>query len=82
MALIGSTLRKHRADGLRVGMPAAELRGRAERFGAVWARDAGGGRRFFYGVRRGRISFVGVASAPVAASPAALKRYLKRAQLR
>jgi len=82
VALIGSTLRKHRADGLRVGMPAAELHGRAERFGSVWARDAGGGRRFVYGVRRGRISFVGVASAPVAASPAALKRYLKRARLR
>jgi microsomal dipeptidase-like Zn-dependent dipeptidase len=82
VALIGSTLRKHRAAALRVGMPVSELRGRAERFGAVWARDAGGGRRFVYGVRKGRISFVALASSGAAATPGTLKRYLKRAGLR
>jgi microsomal dipeptidase-like Zn-dependent dipeptidase len=79
VALIGSTLRKQRADGLRVGMPVSRLRQRAERSGAHWVRDAGAGRQFVYGVRKGRISFVAVASSQPGAG---LSSYVKRAGLR
>ena len=82
VALIASTLRKQRAEGLRVGMPASDLRKRAERSGGLWVRDAGNGRRFAYGVRKGRISYVAVASSGAATSPATLKRYLRRAHVR
>jgi microsomal dipeptidase-like Zn-dependent dipeptidase len=81
VALIASTLRKQRAEGLRVGMPADALRKRAERLGGVWVRDAGNGRMFVYGVRKRRISFVAVASGGAAATPAALRRYLRRARV-
>ncbi len=81
VALIASTLRKHRAQGIRPGMPVSELRGRADRFGGIWVRDAGNGRKFFYGVRRGRIAYVGLASAEAAASPVALRRYVKRSHV-
>ncbi len=79
VALIASTLRKHRADGIRARMPLDDVRDRLDRFGGTWVRDAGNGRKFFYGVRTGRIAFVGLASAEAAATPAALKRYIKRA---
>jgi microsomal dipeptidase-like Zn-dependent dipeptidase len=82
VALIASTVRKHRAGVLRVGMPAAELRGRARRAGGVRVRDAGRGRKFVYGVRGGRIAFVALASRGAAASPASLGRYLRRAGVR
>jgi microsomal dipeptidase-like Zn-dependent dipeptidase len=82
VALIGSTLRKHRAAALRVGMPLADVRARLDPFGAAYVRDAGNGRRFVYGVRGGRIAFVALASSGAGASPATLTRYLKRAGLR
>ncbi len=81
VALIASTLRKHRADGIRPGMPVSDLRDRAKRFGGLWARDAGNGRRFFYGVRKGRVAYVGLASAGAAATPATLRRYIKRSHV-
>jgi hypothetical protein len=79
VALVGSTLRKQRAEGLRVGMPVSDLRRRADRSGRLWVRDAGAGRRFVYGARKGRISFVAVASPQAAAS---LRSYVRRAGLR
>jgi hypothetical protein len=82
VALIASTLRKHRADGVRPGMLEEDVRGDRERFGSgIRVSDAGNGRRFFYGVHRGRVTFVGLASAAAAASPGTLKRYIKRAQV-
>jgi hypothetical protein len=81
VAFVASTLRKHRADGIRVGMPAHELAG-AKRIGSsLRLTDAGGGRKFVYGVRRGRVSFVAVASPRVAASASAVRAYVKRAKL-
>jgi microsomal dipeptidase-like Zn-dependent dipeptidase len=81
VALIASTLHKHRAEGIRPGTPVADLRERADRFGGTWVRDARNGRKFFYGVRNGRVVFVGLASAAAAKTPSALQRYIKRAQV-
>jgi microsomal dipeptidase-like Zn-dependent dipeptidase len=81
VALIASTLRKHRADGIRTGMPLDDVRERLDRFGDLWVRDAGNGRKFFYGVRNGRIAYVGLASAEAAATPAALERNVKRSAI-
>jgi hypothetical protein len=75
--LIGSTLRKHRADGIRVGMPAQVLNRRAEPIGDIWVRRAGAGRRFAYGAKNGRVSFVALAGDGVALGSA-----LQRAGLR
>ena len=78
VALIASTLRKHRADGIRPAMRASVLKRRAEPVGSgVWTRRADKGRRFVYGARRGRVSFVAVAGRGVALGPA-----LRRAGLR
>ncbi len=44
-------------------------------------REAGRGRKFVYGVRGKRVRFVALASRQAAASPAALKRYIKRTKL-
>jgi microsomal dipeptidase-like Zn-dependent dipeptidase len=79
VALIASTLHKHRAEGIRPGTPVADVQDRVDRFGDTLVRDAGNGRKFFYGVVKGRIAYVGLASAEAAATPAALERYIKRA---
>jgi hypothetical protein len=81
VALIATDLRKHRAGGIRPAMPASVLRHRARRFASVWVRDAGRGRSFVYGVRRGRVAYVGVASRTASSKPGVLRRYLKRAEL-
>ena len=82
VALIGSTLRKHRADGIRPGMPQRVLKKRADSVGhGTFVRAAGGGREFVYGARKGRVSFVGVV-APKLAKPSVLRSYLRRAKLR
>jgi microsomal dipeptidase-like Zn-dependent dipeptidase len=80
VALILSTLHKQRADGLRPGMKASELEGKAQRFGGVFVRGAGAGRKFVYGVRGGRISFVALAARGASSSPATLRRYLRHAR--
>jgi microsomal dipeptidase-like Zn-dependent dipeptidase len=78
VALIASTLRKHRADGIRPGMPARVLKRRAESAGAgIWVRSAGKGRDFVYGAKHGRVSFVALADRGVALKPS-----LRRAGLR
>ena len=68
VALIATTLRKHRADGIRAGMPAGARR-EPRAFGHGSGPRRGRRARFFYGVG-GRVSFVGVASRDAAASPA------------
>ena len=52
VALIGSTSRKHRADGVRPGEPLADASRRApNRLGAgLFDRRPGAGAQFFYGV--------------------------------
>ncbi len=74
VALIATTLRKHRAAGVRVGMRATDLPAAARPFGrGLQVRDAGRGRRFFYGVKGGRVKYVGVAARGAAATPKTLR---------
>ena len=82
VALIGSTLRKHRAGGVRPGMLAADLPAgaRAGRQRACYRTDAGRGRCYFFGVRGDRVRFVGVASADDRLGAARLRAYIKRAR--
>ena len=83
VGLVGSTLRKHRAAQIRVGMPRRALRGRIESLGrGLFVRDAGAGRSFVYGVRAGEVSYVAIASRGVARSEGTLRRNLRRAGLR
>jgi len=81
VALVQSTLRKHRAAGIRPGMPASVLRGSSRRLGgALWVRDAGRRSRFVYGVRGGRVDFVAVGTASATASATKLRRHLSLAR--
>jgi hypothetical protein len=83
VALVASTAPGHRALGVRTGMRASRLSRRVRRFGrGVLVRRAREGKRFVYGVRRGRVAYVGVASPAAAPSPGALQGYLKLAGLR
>ncbi len=81
VALIKSTMRKHRADGIRPRMSRAELRRRAKPIGGgLYVRSAGAGRQFVYGLRRGRVAFVGLAARSVAKHERTLRSYLRRAR--
>jgi hypothetical protein len=78
VGLVASTGRGHEALGIAPGARARRLRGRARPFGrGVFVRRAGGGAGFVYGVRRGRVRYVGVASRSVARRPARLRRHLR-----
>jgi hypothetical protein len=74
VALVGGTARGHRARGIGRG---ARMDGRGLR-----VRRAGGGKRFVYGVRRGRVRFVAVTSKQVASSRKRLRAHLRLAGLR
>lgn len=82
VALVASNSRKHRAHGIRPGLNASALGGKARKLGAgLYVRDAGRGRKFVYGVRGKRVRFVAVASRSVASSSATLRGTIKRAKL-
>ena len=82
VSLIASRARFHRAAGIGPGARARRLRGRAKSFGrGVMVRNAGRGVKFVYGVSKGRVTYVGVASKATGKSRAALKRDLKLAGL-
>jgi len=83
VGLVGSTVRRHRIDGVGAGMKIAKARG-VRRFGpGVRVRSAGGGRRFVYGVTRdGKVAWVAVATQEASRDRATLQSYLKIAGLR
>jgi hypothetical protein len=68
VGLIASTAPRHRALGMG--------RGSRSTAAGVVVRDAGHGSRFVYGAASGRVRFVAVTSAAVAADPARLREYL------
>jgi hypothetical protein len=72
--VVGSTARGHRAGGVRPG----DRRGGPR----LQVRPAGPKRSFVYGVRKGRVRFVAVAPAKLAARRAALRRAVRAAGLR
>ncbi len=81
-ALLVSTAFKHRALGVGRGSKASQIR-KGRRFGkGLVVRDAGGGRRFVYGVRAGRVRFAGVVTGGASTTPKELREYLKLADLR
>ena len=83
VALVVTTAPGHRALNAYPTNPVKRLGKRAKAFGrGLRVRSAGGGRRFFYGVSRGRIRYVGVASRSVAKSRKSLNAYLKLSGLR
>jgi hypothetical protein len=79
-ALVGSTAPEHTALATGPGDKAPE---RGRRVGRnLVVRSAGGPKRFVYGVRKGRITFVAVATGAVARKASTLRAYLKLAGLR
>jgi hypothetical protein len=81
--LIASNAQGHRALRIRPGVRAKRLRGRARRLGrGLYVRRAGRRARYVYGVRRGRVRFVGVATRSASKSRKRLRAYLRLAGLR
>jgi hypothetical protein len=81
VGLIGSTVRRHRIDGIGRGAKASKIRGE-RRFGSgVRVRAAGDGRRFVYGVRGGKVQFTAVATREASRNPRVLRSYLRIAGL-
>jgi hypothetical protein len=80
---VGSSAEGHRGLRIRVGVKAKRLRGKARKAGkGVYIRKAGKKSRFVYGVRKGRVSFVAVATRGASKNRKTLRAYLKLAGLR
>ena len=83
VGLVASTARRHRGRGIGRGARASRLRGTRHVGRGLRVRRIGrGGKKLVYGVRRGRVRFVGVASRPVARSPRRLRAFVKLSGLR
>jgi microsomal dipeptidase-like Zn-dependent dipeptidase len=84
VGLVASTARHHTAGGIRAGTRASRLGARAQPFGRGLrvGPPRRNGARLVYGVRGGRVSFVGVASGTAAAGPVRLAGYVRAARLR
>jgi hypothetical protein len=83
VALVGSTARGHKAGPIRPGIRSANrLRGTRSFGKGVRIRNAGRSARFVYGVSKGRIAFVAVATPDAAKTPKRLAANLKLAGLR
>jgi microsomal dipeptidase-like Zn-dependent dipeptidase len=84
VGFVASTARGHTARGLRTGSRARRLRGRAQAIGRglYLGPPRRSGARLVYGVRKGRVSFVGVASSSAAAGARRLDQYRRAARLR
>lgn len=81
VAFIASTLRKHRAGNVRVGTPTRDV-SKVRKLGKrLLVRKAEGGKRFIFGVRRGRVSFVATASPKLKRSKQ-VRKYVRRAGVR
>jgi len=80
VALVTSTARGHRARGIGPGMSATRLRRTKRIAPGVLVKPSRGGATFVYGVRKGRVRFVGVASRAVAKTPARLRAALRQAK--
>jgi hypothetical protein len=78
VGLVASNAAVHRALGRSPGDPVSRLSRKAKGFGpGLRVRPAGGGRRYVYGVQKGRITFVALASRTAGRTPAALRTYVR-----
>jgi hypothetical protein len=83
VGLVISTARGHEARHISTGARARKLRRQARRIGkGLYVRRIKGGRRYFYGVRKGRVRYVGIALPSVAKKRSTLRRYVKLAGVR
>mgnify|MGYP000229843962 CR=1 FL=1 len=86
VTLVGSKLRRHKANMIGVGEFASRLRRKTgvKQFARkdVLVRRLRGGNRFVWGVRKGRVRWTAVASGRVAKDPRELRRALRLAGLR
>jgi hypothetical protein len=82
VALVGSNTRGSDLRRIRVGDPTGRIRGHVRRMGSGLLVRSGGPRsRFVYGVRRGKVSFVAVATRAASKNRRTLRQYLKLAHL-
>jgi hypothetical protein len=83
VAFVGTNAVNADAKRIRVGDRASRLRGHARALGGgLFVRSAGKRARFVYGVRRGRVRFVGLATRAASKNRATLRRYVRLAKLR
>ena len=76
-ALVATRARGQRAAKIAVGDRTGRVARHAERVArGLWTAPAGGGVRFVYGVRGGRVKFAAVATRAAAKSPRKLRRYV------
>jgi hypothetical protein len=81
VGLVGSAVRRHRIDGVGAGAKASRIKG-ARSFGrGIRVRDAGSGRKYVFGVSRGRVRWVALAMPEATRSRAALRSYTRIAGL-
>ena len=81
--LVASTAPAHQARGVRPGDRARRLKSRTRRvMKGVYVRRAGNRRTYVYGLRKGRVTFAGVATRDLASKRGKLRRALERARVR
>ncbi|CAA9510114.1 MAG: Sphingolipid ceramide N-deacylase [uncultured Solirubrobacteraceae bacterium] len=77
LALVASTGPEHSAARTAARVRASKLRGTRAFGKGLRVRRAGGGRTYVYGVKRGRVQFVAVATRTAAKDRRTLRRYLR-----
>jgi hypothetical protein len=82
LALVTSTGAEHRIAGIGRGSRASKLPKTTRLTATLRTAPAGGGRRFVYGVRGGRVTSTAIASSAISRSNATLRSYLRMAGLR
>jgi hypothetical protein len=83
VGFIASSGLRHEGVDVTRGDSAGNVRRIARSLGhGLWLERGGGGSRFVFGVRRGRVRFVALASRQVAGKDSRLRKYVKRAKLR
>jgi microsomal dipeptidase-like Zn-dependent dipeptidase len=80
VALVASNAKGANARRVRVGDPVSRLAGARKLGKRLYVRGAGPRGRFVYGVRRGRVRFVAVATRAASKNRAALRRNLRLAR--
>ncbi len=83
VGLVTSTAKGHKASGIAIGARASKLKGKTTPFGKnIRARKLGKGAMFLFGVKNGRVAWIGVTATSVSKTPARARSYLKLAGLK
>ena len=81
VGLVGSDVRRHRIDRLGAGMKVSRIKGDRRLGKSLRVKRAGGGRRFLYGIAKGRIRWVAVATPEASRNAKAARQYARIAGL-